>query len=303
MPVPLEAVTATRIAPVSTSTTEAELTQEVLRVLQESSYTETHTNACLATTTSLTIATGGADRWRAGDVLEWRDNGDRAIVTSVADTTLTVRRGHDFTTATTHDANTVIAKRPRFWFGNVVKAVNDAVYQDLFPELYAVYSTEITAAPTSSVYYAVPDDAVEVLRVYQKTDSSTPQDLDFLRDDEIELVDASFSSTNRVIRLDHLADDDNTIFCQYTKRPAITDLSEGMAAIVVYGACRRLMSWEAAEQAAQRGAPGEDFMTPQVRSASWFATEQARMIATESALQSRPLPRRNMRWVAPRFHL
>lgn len=304
MPVSLPSTTVIRLLPVAAGETEPSLCRGVLRVLQESAYTETHDNTVLTTTTALTISGGGADRWRVGDVLEWRDNGDRALVETVADTQLTIRRGHDFTDATAHDALTVIAKRPRFWFTNICQAVNDAVSQDLFPTLYTVYETQLTAAPTTTIYYSIPSDAVEILRVYQKTDSATPQDLEFLRDDEVELVDATLSSTNRVLVLRSLADTNNTIFCQYTKRPAIGDLSEGMAAVVVYGACRRLLSWEAAETSGHRVATGEpDYMTPQIRSAAWFAQEQQKMISAESALLTRPLPRRARRWVAPRIHL
>lgn len=303
MPIPLPAVTTNRLAPVTANLTESDLCRNVMRMLGESSWTEVINAAVTSSSTTLTLTSDATTRWRVGDVGEFRDDGERFVVTTAHATTPTVRRGHDFTTAAAHASATVIAKHPRFWWTNVCKAVNDAVQQDLFPELFATYEAQLTADPTNTLYYVLPEEALDIFRVYQRTDSSTPQDISFNPDDEVQILDGTTANTSRAIRLGWLSDRDNTIYCQYSRVPAIADLSVGMARIVEYGACARLLSWEAAQTSGKRRAADYDRAGMENRTAAWFLQEQIRLKGQEAAQRDTLEPRRVPRYISPRVHI
>lgn len=281
------------------SLTVALLAQNVIKSLGDVPFEDSHSNAPTNSGTSLTIATGGADRYEVGDVLEWRADGtnDIARVTAVADTALTISRGFFFSTAAAHLANAVFVKWPRFWAQNVAKAVQDSLDQDLYPELFAVYETDVTP-DTTKVWYSIAVGAEDILDAYQKT-TSTPTELIPVHIGDPTYVDTAISSTNKAVRIT-IPDSTQTVYVRYLVQPAVGDLSAGMGRVVEYGACRRLLEWKAAEITGRPDIQQSGTMVPGIitRDAAFYSALQDQAKRKEKAVLDRRFPRRRRRWLA-----
>ena len=296
----------TRLSPTA-GTTAAVLTSNVARMLGDFPYEDIHTNNLTSSGTSVTIGTGGADRYEVGDTIDWLDDGsfNAEIVSAVADTTLTLQapRGAHGTTAAAHDGSTTpkrFRKNPRYLSHYINKAVNDSLVQDLYPNLFAVYETQITYTPSTADWYEIDVVAEEVLFAYQKPDTGNVDLLRCLVSQPF-YVDATLASTHKkAVKVRGARDDNNTIFVQYARIPAVGDLSSAMARIVEYGACKRMLEQYGAHLLSNRPELVQSgVMVPgqATRDARWFASEQDRMIRAEKTVLDRRFPRRQRKWI------
>lgn len=294
-----------RLSPTA-GTTEATLVKNALRVLQDLGYTDTHSNAPAASG-ALTVATDATTRYEVGDVVDWVDDGtyDISVLTAVATTSLARRGGQFGSTDSAHAVSAVFRKNPRFFGINAQKAVNDAIAQDFYPDLFAVYEAQFTSTDwgaETTLIKSIAAEAEDVLYAYQKTDG-TPTRLARVRVTQPFYVDTALSATKKAVEFSAIPDNNNTIFVQYVRTPALADLSDGMQRVAEYGAAKRLLEQEGAETAAtdrpQSGAlvPGQE-----IRDARWFAAEQDRMRRQEAAVLRRRFPRRRRNWI-PYPHL
>ena len=278
----------------------------VLRQLKLVPYVDTHTNSLTTTAATLTVASDATQRYKVGDVIEWPYDGtnELGLLTAVAATQLTVIRG--YLTATpgtglTHAANAHIALIPEYYATNCSKAVQDALDSDLYPELFAVYETQLTHGSTSwsavSPWRSIAAEADEVLHAYQHSDSSPVVPVECSFSDPV-YVDTTLSSTKRAVKLRSVADSDNTVFLQYLRSPGVGDLSAGMGRVVEAGAIARLLEWHSAFQIRKEGKVVQDGIhVPGIvaRTASFWRDEQQRLINQERTVLDRRFPHRRRR--------
>lgn len=289
----------TRLSPTA-GATETTLAANVYRLLGQSPWQDIHTNAPTSSGTSLTVA--DSSLYEVGDRIEWPFDAtyERAEVTALPNaTTLTVRRGVDGSTASAHAANAVIVKNPVFWAPNIQKAINDSVAQDLYPELYAVYETQVAYTPASADWYEIDVVAEEVISAYQKPDTGNV-DLVPVSVSQPRYVDATLASTHKkAIKILYAPDNNNTIFVQYLRAPAIADLSAGMVRVVEYGAAMRLLEWQgpAWHQILDKQQTGVVAPGQPIRDARWFEAQLDAAKRKEKAVLNRRFPRKRRRWM------
>jgi len=279
------------------------LVLNVWRMLGSAPFQDVHTNSLTTAATSLTVASDATDRYEVGDRLEWIADGtyERAEVTATAATALTVRRGIDGTTAQTHDADAVFVKSPVHWAPNINKALDDALNADLYPDLYAVYEAQVTYDPTTADWYEIDAAAEDILDAYQKPDSGNV-DLLPVRVSQPRWVDATLAPTHkRAFKVLYAPDNNNTIFVQYARKPAVADLSEGMQRVVEYGAMRRLLEWYGTYLLSRYDIDQGGVHAPGAaqRDARWYLAMQDEARRTEKAVLNRRFPRRKRQWLGP----
>jgi len=283
------------------ATTEAVLVKAIARMLGDLPYTDTHTNSLASNYTSLTVASDATSRWEIGDYGDWIEDGtyDIFVVTAVAATTLTVLGGQLGSTQQAHAANARFRKRPAYWALNVQRAVNDAL-NDLWPRLYAVYESQFTSASwaaEATLIKSISETAEEILGAYQVGDATPTKRFPVTSEGPF-YIHTALSATKKAIEFRSIPDDNNTIYVQYTRKLGITDLSDGQARAVEYGACARLLEQEGA---ATKGAASED-SSQQTRDARYFAGRQQEFIGSEAALLRRTFPLRARRSFWPAHH-
>ena len=309
----------TRLSPTA-GTTEAALVTAVSNDLRARPYSEAITAAYTAGGTSLTVATDATTRTTlaAGLYIDFAADGTYDILqmTAIAATTITVVGGLFGSTSANHANGARFQVMSRYGGLDVQRAINDSVASDLYPDLYAVYEQQLSPTTTwaaeTTLIKEIDATAEQVLDelpqwgpgVYQKTDT-TPTKLMRVMVSQPFYIDATLAATHKkAVELRYIPDPNNTIFLRYIRKPAIADLSDAMARIVRYGACARLLEWEAAgvlatDKIAQSGtqAPGAH-----TRTAAWYWNQVREMRAREKALLDHRYPRRRPTWV-PRLHV
>jgi hypothetical protein len=230
------------------TSTEAAMVDRAIRRIDDDSYTDIATNAPGASGASLTVATDATQRYSVGDTLDWYDNDsyEAALVTAVAATTLTIRRGHWQTTGFAHAANAVFRVNPRFISAEILEHVRDSVEQ-LWPDIYEVKSATYTDA--TDLWYALPADAEELLQVYQLA-GSTPDDLttNITRLSMPSFKHSAFATTKKAFRVERIDTSLTNFFAIYTAKCSATTLNATQLDIVVYEACASLLEAEAAHR-------------------------------------------------------
>lgn len=116
--------------------------------------------ALASNATTLTCTYPVTNSVRFGDVIEIDD--ERMLVLNVASPVLTVRRGHEATTAVAHADASVITVQPPIFQGAVRTAIRNAI-QGLPPKLYNVDSYDVTTVSGQSWYEldgAIDDSSV-----------------------------------------------------------------------------------------------------------------------------------------------
>lgn len=154
---------------------QATLIKRIRQELNDVPFYDTCTEAMDTTETGLDVA--DTTLWAVGDVVEFQDDGEQALVTALASgTTLTVRRNHNFSvtttagTGTSHSINTAIVKSPVFPYANVTEKI-EGVLQSLWPTVYHVYTEDITPI-AGTKYYVATVGAMDIIQATQMTTSS-----------------------------------------------------------------------------------------------------------------------------------
>jgi len=275
-----------RISPAA-GTTVCILTNNVLQELGDFSYADTHSSAPNSAATSITVATDATERYEVGGVIEWREDCsfDRAIITAVAATTLTIGRGYGGATATSHAANARFVYNPRFVGTAIQRAVNDSLALDLWPDIYALYQSTFTPADPYNELFEAASDAEKIVRVYQHSTTSPTELLDS-KFSQVSFSDTTISSTGRYFKVPQLQHASQTVYAQYMVKPAIGDITLTQARIVEYGACWRALSWEQGEVLASGEIPQSGTVAPgqQVRTAAFYKAVQSELRGRERAL-------------------
>lgn len=277
---------------------ESALVKNTVRLLSDVPYTDVHSNSLDTSTTTLTVPTDATTRWEAGDTADWLADGtyEAALVTATAATALTIRRGYLDTTAAAHATNAVVRKNPRFLAHNAQKAVQDAISDDLYPAVYAVYEQSATAS--AERWHNLEDaTAEEIIHAYQKLGTS-PVQLVPLRVSQPAYVDSTIAANKRAVYIESFRDATATFWLQFLRPPTQTDLSSAQARIVEYGAARRLLDWEGAEASGKEAAPGAAPPNP-IRDSSWFERQQGKLITQEKALLDRRWRKRRRNFIGP----
>src|SRR3990172_21840 len=107
----------------------ATLIQRIRTRLNDNPFQTACTEAMDASETDLDVA--ATSKFDVGDIVEFQDDGEQCLVTALADTdTLTVIRGFNGTTATTHSSGVLTAKNPVFAY----KQIEDAIAEVLRSE-------------------------------------------------------------------------------------------------------------------------------------------------------------------------
>lgn len=303
MPIVIASSSTGRISPTA-STTTCVLTNNVLEELGDFPYSDTHSSAPNSTATALTVATDATTRYEVGGVIEWRADCtfEKAIITAVAATTLTIGRGYANTTAASHAAGARFVYNPRFAGNAVQRAVNDSIALDLYPDIYALYQAIFTPASPHNELFEAASDAEKIVRVYQQTTTSPTNFLD-TSFSQVKYSDTTISTTGRYFKVPSLRHSTQTVYAQYMVKPAIGDLTTSQARIVELGALWRVLSWEQGEVLDNGEIPQSGTVAPgqQVRTAAFYRALQSELRGRERAaldnLVDRPRRWRGLRHV------
>lgn len=247
MPAPTAASTTDLLTDGTASQTLSGLVRRVLNRVEDDAYTDTHSDAPSDSATSITIASGGADRYSVGATLDWTDDGtfEAAVVTAVADTSLTIRRGHRGTTAAAHSANAVFRMEPRF-LSHVISDVVTESIQNLWPDIYLVQESTFTlpAAPIDR-WYALPAGTQDILDVYQYDTSVDPNLRRSVNSfSQVMTLDTTNFTTGLGFYINGINDAAGDIHVIHTSKVAVSSLTDTQADIVVYDTAATLLEME-----------------------------------------------------------
>lgn len=128
----------------------ATLIQRVRHLLRDASWRDTCTEAMDATETDLSVA--DTTRYAVGSIVEFQDDGEQCYVSALfSGTVLTVTRGVNGTTGTTHSINAVIVKNPGFTFKQIEEAIGASI-RALWPYVYKKIETTVTPVVGEKFY-------------------------------------------------------------------------------------------------------------------------------------------------------
>ena len=150
--------------------TEASLRKRIRALLyggqpQARGYTDAvQNNPLTAGGTTLTVLDG--TNWSEGDLVDFGDDGDIAVVTAIATNDLTIRRQEG---ATSHVQGTTIYKNPRFTTEQIDYAI-ERVLHDLFPDVWKITTISDTYAADEYWYPINNDQLTEILTVFYEDD-------------------------------------------------------------------------------------------------------------------------------------
>ena len=124
------------------SVAQSDVVNDVRQIVQDKPWVDVCTEAMDATETGLDVADG--TRWEEGAIVEFEDaGGEQCLVRSVSSNTLTVVRGWNNTTATTHSINATIVRDPIIPYINITGTVS-RVIKTLWPYVYKVKDVTLT---------------------------------------------------------------------------------------------------------------------------------------------------------------
>lgn len=303
MPIVIASTTTGRISPTA-ATTACILANNVLEELGDFPYSDTHSSAPNSSATTLAVTTDATTRYEVGGVLEWRDDCtfEKAIITAVAATTLTIGRGYANTTAASHAAGARFVYNPRFAGNAVQRAISDSISLDLYPDIYALYQATFTPANPYNELYEAASDAERIVRVYQQTTTSPTNFLD-AGFGGVQYSDTTISTTGRYFKVPSVQHATQTVYAQYMIRPAVGDLTTAQARIVELGALWRVLSWEQGEVLDNGEIPQSGTVAPgqQIRTAAFYRALQSELRARERGALDRIVDRPK-RYVGVKHH-
>lgn len=159
-------------------------------------------------------------------------------------------RGLYGTTAAAHTTSSYVRNAPRFPRANIVKALNDTILA-VFPDLFAVGSTVITAN-TAVATYQLPTDVEQVIDVtFEHKDASGYWEPMHRWDVDLNANTTSYANGKTITIYEPLLSG-RKIQVTYRKKPTtlalanditVSGLQESAKGCLVYGACARLVGY------------------------------------------------------------
>lgn len=246
--------------------------------LSDEPFFDTAAEAMDSSETGLDATDGG--RWAVGDILEYDDaTGERNLVTAVATNTLTVVRGYDDSTATSHSTGVVLLKNPRFSYNSIVEALTRVVEGELWPYAYRVVTTSFTPSAASNFYgmsatymglvSASQQDGSGGLAVYGQKGTRLP-----VRE-HWELPPALSTSGIALSFPGGYANTTYPIYVAYRALVTTSSIEDGlMADVVSWGAASKLLAFADVSRTNQR-IPEAETIPPgsTLRTAAWFESK------------------------------
>lgn len=198
---------------------------------------EVQNNPLASGGTTLTVLDG--TQWSEGDVVDFDDDGDQAMVTAISTNDLTIRRiGDD----TSHAQGTVVYRNPR-WSHKAIGYAIQHIIDDLFPDVY-IHATNTQTYDPQQQWYPINDSQLtEVVSVFYEDDEYlTPVPLGSWRQWN-GLPGAEFTQSEGVYIPGSMGmDNGDSFYVVYRKViGSATDLYDRQAVIVVHGAAYRLL--------------------------------------------------------------
>jgi len=237
------------------------LIQRIRTRLNDNPFITACTEAMDASETGLDVTT--TTKFDVGDIVEFQDDGEQCLVTALASgVELTVIRGFNGTTATTHSINTLTAKNPVFSYLQIEGAIAETL-RDLWPNVYKEVNYTLTPV-IGQKWYELDDggdvatilDLSSVTQVYGATGSERimyygarrtgafPANLRFN-------VPVSLAGSGVALYIPYLRHSTNSIFVNGITRITATvsggnysDITEGVEVdAVMYLAMSKLVQW------------------------------------------------------------
>ena len=147
------------------SVTVATMVKRVRRVLNDYPWQDVLTGSFASgATTTATVADTTA--WEAGEILEFQDDGEQAVVLTITGaTTMTVGRNYNSSIVTPagHASGVVIFKTPAFQYVQVKDALEETM-TSMWPYVYKKVVTTITPV-AGTHYYELPSAGSEILEL------------------------------------------------------------------------------------------------------------------------------------------
>lgn len=227
---------------------QADLVQLIRYLLQDTPWETTNTSDPGAAGTTFTVGDGA--RWDEGAVGEFQDNGEQVWVRSVSGTTLTVKRGHNSTTAQAHASGIVLYRDPVFPYVNITEGI-EHVIETVYPYIWKKVTLAKTPQ-TTNPWYNGATDIIDLIRVNQAIGSTNDNIFNYgsagypvsVHFDQPTAVVASGVG----IHIPYVRDTTNSINVIYRAKLTSTvsggnysDLDTGDADMIAYGVAARLV--------------------------------------------------------------
>ena len=237
--------------------------------------------------TGTTVAVDDGTKWLAGDVGEFQDgiSSDQFLVKVVAANNLTVKRGHNGTTAAAHSINIPVKKKGRFTEAQIRYALDQTI-NDLWPFAWKIVTKDITPS-TTTVWFDMATDVIDLISVTQLSGPSG-QYVSFFGEKgsgqavrlEKNLPSTLVTSGVGISFPNGYFHPTNTIKANYralitttVSNGSYSDLSDGLLAdALAYGACARLVAAKDIPRTGQMTTVGDSTVTPGaiLQAASWY---------------------------------
>jgi len=260
------------------------LIQRIRTRLNDNPFQTACTEAMDASETGLDVTT--TTKFDVGDIVEFQDDGEQCLVTALASgVELTVIRGFNGTTATTHSINTLIAKNPVFSFLQIEGAIAETL-RDLWPNVYKEVNYTLTPV-IGQKWYELDDggdvatilDLSSVTQLYGETGQQRimyygarrtgafPANLRFN-------VPVSLAGSGVALYIPYLRHSTNSIFVNGITRITATvsggnysDITEGVEVdAVMYLAMSKLVQWTDISRSTQEDVTmSDESVSPLVR--------------------------------------
>lgn len=128
------------------------------------------TTATATNSSTTTVAVTDGTQWDKNAVIEFQDNGEQCLVSSVSGNNLTVIRGWNGTTAAAHSS--IQAWRdPQYTYDNINKCLASAVRR-LWPYCWKATDDTITPLSDGTVWYDLNSAALALINVVQQYGTS-----------------------------------------------------------------------------------------------------------------------------------
>lgn len=125
----------------------------------------------LAPTSTSDVSVEDGGEWAKGDLGEF-DDGDLFRVKAAPEGyTLPASRSYLGSTGAAHADGSRIVKNPTFKFVEITNAISSVIQQLPYPRAYKVIADSITPDPDSTVWYDLAADALDLVRVGQRSGS------------------------------------------------------------------------------------------------------------------------------------
>lgn len=197
--------------------------------------------------TTLNLPTGHVDKFPLpGGTIEWQDNGERALIEAVnplaSPATLTVARGIDGTTATTHAVNMTFFIEPRLSYAQISDQAMDVLEGDMWPYVWVPKETSIATIEPDGTYSPTPTDIEYVSYVYQLVDGERGR----LRHDWLSPELADDTNFPRGMLTVPWTYDNSTLFIAYRAKPVLQTMPEKLVRLCAFGTAANLLMLEEA---------------------------------------------------------